>query len=248
MAELNREGKRVQIEKTTGRAQINDDAQKTSQTVSTGQAHRTGHTHGNGQMHKTGEAHGNGQVQVHVNGQAYRTDKAYKTDRADKAHKTDKVQKPGKLAFIAVGVIAVLIAGFYIFRPGSGGTDAGTVSGDLIIPKSEVTEIVKYYPYKVGKTRMEVLAVKAGDGTIRTAFNTCQVCFDSGRGYYEQEGYELVCQNCGNRFPLDEIGLTRGGCNPVPVLKEIKIEDEEKIVIPQEFLAEYKVLFANWKK
>ena len=45
---------------------------------------------------------------------------------------------------------------------------------------------------------MEIVAVKALDGSIRTAFNTCQVCYNSGRGYYQQEGNELVCQNCGN--------------------------------------------------
>lgn len=38
--------------------------------------------------------------------------------------------------------------------------------------------------------------------TIRTAFNTCQVCYSSGRGYYVQEGNVLVCQNCGNRFGM----------------------------------------------
>jgi len=35
---------------------------------------------------------------------------------------------------------------------------------------------------------MEVLAVKAPDGTIRTAMNTCKICYDSGAGYYVQEG------------------------------------------------------------
>jgi len=95
---------------------------------------------------------------------------------------------------------------------------------------------------------MEVLAVKASDGTIRTALNTCQVCFASGKGYYKQQGDELICQNCGNRFKIDQIEKIRGGCNPVPITKENKTEDEESIIISQAFMEEHKELFRNWKK
>src|SRR5665647_3780741 len=56
------------------------------------------------------------------------------------------------------------------------------------ILKSEVSSTAKFYPYKLDGTNMEIIAVKATDGTIRTALNTCQVCYDSGRGYYKQEG------------------------------------------------------------
>ena len=38
-----------------------------------------------------------------------------------------------------------------------------------------------------------------------------------------------------------------GGCNPVPILKENKIEDDERIVIPQTFLEASKGLFEHWK-
>ena len=78
---------------------------------------------------------------------------------------------------------------------------------------------------------MEVLAVKASDGSIRTAFNTCQVCYDSGRGYYKQQGKVVVCQNCGNQFKLDQIEKIKGGCNSVPIMKENKTDDSENIVI-----------------
>jgi len=160
-----------------------------------------------------------------------------------------KEQKTDKMILGVVGTIAVAIIGLTIIKFSSDGVDAtGAASGDLKIIKSEVTETAEIYPYKAGKTKMEVLAVKASDGTIRTAFNTCQVCFDSGRGYYEQEGDELVCQNCGNRFQLDQIEKIRGGCNPVPILEENKTEDEENIVISQTFLEENKGLFRNWRK
>lgn len=119
---------------------------------------------------------------------------------------------------------------------------------DLKILKSEVTSKAKYYPYKAGTTYMEVIAVRAKDGTIRTALNTCQVCYDSGRGYYVQEGNELVCQNCGNRFPIEKVEVVRGGCNPVPIMKPDKKDDGTNIVISGEFLTKNKFFFARWKR
>jgi len=119
---------------------------------------------------------------------------------------------------------------------------------DLKILKSEITDEAKFYPYKAGDTYMEVFAVKASDGSIRTALNTCQVCFDSGRGYYKQQGNKVVCQNCGNVFGVDDIEVIKGGCNPVPVMQEDKTEDGEYITIKKEFLAANKELFAEWKR
>jgi uncharacterized membrane protein len=96
---------------------------------------------------------------------------------------------------------------------------------------------------------MEVMAVQASDGTIRTAFNTCQVCNGSPRAYFKQEGKSVVCQNCGNVFSLDMIEVQRGGCNPVPIKKDDKVEDGDTITISGEFLEQYKDLFpSNWKK
>lgn len=170
--------------------------------------------------------------------------------KSNLANKTAKAAQKTKKRIVAVGgVIAVLIIGFIIIKFSSGGADTtGAVSGDLRIIKSEVSETAKFYPYKAGKTNMEVLAVKASDGTIRTAFNTCQVCYDSGRGYYKQRGDELVCRNCGNRFQLDQVERIKGGCNPVPILKENKTEDDANIIISQAFMEENKGFFGNWRK
>jgi hypothetical protein len=119
---------------------------------------------------------------------------------------------------------------------------------DLVIVKSEITSTARFYPYKAGKTYMEILAVRAPDGTIRTALNTCQICYDSGRGYYVQEGSVFVCQNCGNRFRLDQIELIKGGCNPVPIGRELKIETADTVTIPATILTQGAFLFARWKR
>lgn len=119
---------------------------------------------------------------------------------------------------------------------------------DLIIPVADVTAKAAFYPVEVDGTKLEVIAVKAPDGSIRTAYNTCQVCFDSGRGYYVQEGKELVCQNCGNRFGMDQVQVKAGGCNPVPIFDKDKTAGPEQIIVPLASLQEAKTIFANWKK
>lgn len=121
------------------------------------------------------------------------------------------------------------------------------IDKDLIIPISDITKTAKFYPVKIGDIELEALAVKAPDGSIRTAFNTCQVCYSSGRGYYVQEGDVLVCQNCGNRFAMDDVEVTRGGCNPFPITDEYKTVNNETITLSKEFLTEATVIFKNWK-
>lgn len=117
----------------------------------------------------------------------------------------------------------------------------------LVISTSEVTESAEFYPIEVDGTEMEIIAVRDSDGNIRTAFNTCQVCYSSGRGYYIQDGEYLVCQNCGNRFTTDEVEVSAGGCNPYPIFEENKTVTEDSIEISYEFLKEAKEIFANWK-
>ena len=63
-----------------------------------------------------------------------------------------------------------------------------------MIHTADITTDASFFPVEVNGTRMEVIAVKDSEGNIRTAFNTCQVCYDSGRGYYVQSGDYLVCQ------------------------------------------------------
>jgi uncharacterized membrane protein len=119
---------------------------------------------------------------------------------------------------------------------------------DLVIQTAEVTENAIFYPVDIEGTRLEVLAVKAPDGTIRTAFNTCQVCYASGRGFYKQQGSVLVCQNCGNRFRMSQVGVRSGGCNPVPIPAAGKTVTDTSITISRDFLKEAKFIFSRWKR
>jgi uncharacterized membrane protein len=146
------------------------------------------------------------------------------------------------IAFAVVVIAAAVLA----LRGGTGG---GTIvkDADLVIPLSEISTTARFYPVETDGTRLEVIAVEAPDGTIRTAFNTCQICYDSGRGYYKQDGDALVCQNCGNRFRMDQVEVRSGGCNPVPIFPQNKTVSDESITISNAFLTEAKVIFSNWK-
>jgi uncharacterized membrane protein len=63
--------------------------------------------------------------------------------------------------------------------------------------------------------------VKSSDGTVRAALDACDVCFAAKKGYH-QEGDEMVCNNCGTRFPSVKINVVRGGCNPVPLMRQVQ--------------------------
>jgi hypothetical protein len=170
-------------------------------------------------------------------------------------------KKYSKKLFVAVGGVIIILTVFFIVKGNLGSKTKTSLQADLnsktisvsqgggiSITKSDITETAKFYPYKVGNTNMELLAVKATDGTIRTAFNTCQVCYNSGKGYYIQEGDELVCQNCGNRFKIDQVEKQKNGCNPVPILDENKTDNGTSITISPSFIEQNKDLFINWKK
>lgn len=121
-------------------------------------------------------------------------------------------------------------------------------AGDsLVISVNEVSTTARFYPIEVDGTQMEVIAVKDSEGNIRTAFNTCQICYSSGKGYYVQDGDVLVCQNCGSQFTVNQVEIESGGCNPWPIFSEDKTVTEDSVSISYDFLKEATQVFANWK-
>lgn len=166
-----------------------------------------------------------------------------------------KYRKSLLISIAAVVVVAAFFAGKGLLSqkqagdpPSGQGTNAVQASGDMVIQKSGITATPSFFPYEIDGTDMEVLAVKASDGTVRTAFNTCQVCYNSGRGYYKLDGDTLVCQNCGNRFAADQVEQQRGGCNPVGITDEYKTETDQTITLKKDFFEQTRQIFANWKK
>jgi uncharacterized membrane protein len=117
----------------------------------------------------------------------------------------------------------------------------------LSIPIAELDGNAHFYTADVDGVPVEVVVVKLADGSIRTAFNACQVCYDSGKGYFKQEGDELVCQNCGNRYTMDQVGLNAGGCNPAPIGEADRSSDGTTLTISQDVLKTGRALAASRK-
>lgn len=98
--------------------------------------------------------------------------------------------------------------------------------GKVYIPVKQVNDGKAHY-FKVkadgGKDKglmVEFFVVKSGDGIIRAAVDSCDVCYRSGKGYV-QDGDVMVCTNCGRRFATDRINEVKGGCNPAPLKREM---------------------------
>ena len=116
-------------------------------------------------------------------------------------------------------ITAVLTKGFGLFNVGK--TNSALDNRDVItIPVSEVSESAKWHEYN-GRN---FFTVKANDGTIKTAFDACDVCYRQRKGY-RQEGDYMICNNCGNRYPVSGLGTENkitGGCWPSYLSNTIK--------------------------
>lgn len=116
-----------------------------------------------------------------------------------------------KKIMLGIGVVA-LVAMMFFFAPGSATGNVVGNSGEVIkIPLSEVSSTAKFY----NEDGIKFFAVKASNGDIKTAFDACDVC--GGKKGYRQEGGDMVCNNCGRHFKIDQLGeknINGGGCWP----------------------------------
>lgn len=120
-------------------------------------------------------------------------------------------------------------------------------NGDVILRAEEIGTEASYFDYDANGTTVQLFAVRASDGTVRLALNTCQVCNGSPYAYFVQDGDWFICQNCMNRFASTNVGILSGGCNPIPITDQVYTKQDGMITIPASFLDENAPLFQNWK-
>lgn len=116
-------------------------------------------------------------------------------------------------------------------------------NSNVKIPVAELSAQAKWYEYDAGGTTVRFFAVKASDGSLKTAFDACDVCYNSKKGY-RQEGTNMICNNCGNKYPVDGLGTKNragGGC--WPSFLPSKVVGNE-LVISKAALEKGKVIFA----
>ena len=119
-----------------------------------------------------------------------------------------------KKIFIFVIAILIIAGAFFIFsgKLGVTGNVVKNSNEDITISVSEISGTAKFYE----QDGIRFFAVKADDGSVKTAFDACDVCYYSKKGY-RQEGDYMVCNNCGNKYPIIGLGtenLRGGGCWP----------------------------------
>lgn len=153
--------------------------------------------------------------------------------------KRDRVLNKKKNGFIYVVIIAVLVCiiGFLLIPKKDSDTQSTKrvepkstensryknvkdKDGILTFPLSSFTDKVQYFEYELPESKVRFFILKSNDGEIRAAFDACDVCFGSRRGY-NQVGDSMRCNNCGQTFPEDKINVVLGGCNPSPLNREI---------------------------
>lgn len=157
--------------------------------------------------------------------------KAASTSEAKKAAVLGSGRK-SKTALIVTFVAAAIAAaaGFYLMQ----GSDTGPVkaqaanasqnsSGGFTYNVNDFADgKAKYYSYRSPDgVNIRYFIMKSSDGVIRAAFDSCDTCWSSGKGY-RQEGDYMVCNNCGLRFASVKINEVKGGCNPAPLSRNVK--------------------------
>jgi len=152
-------------------------------------------------------------------------EKIGKRTSGEKKSRLTEQKKSSKTPLFAVGALVlfagVALAAFALFRAPSNTVGAGSAnagSNELSFDLATFNDgAPKYYSYDApsGK-KVKFFVLKSSDGVVRAAFDACDVCFQSKKGY-RQEGNFMVCNNCGQRFVSTKINEIRGGCNPAPL-------------------------------
>ena len=126
------------------------------------------------------------------------------------SHHTKQVVQSG--AFIALLLAwAVIASAFSLGKYENVKAGNGTVS----VPLAKLADgKAHFYKFADGGKEIAFFVVKAADGSVRTAFDACDSCYRSKKGY-EQQGDKMNCKNCNQKFAINRLGPNAtGGCNP----------------------------------
>lgn len=111
---------------------------------------------------------------------------------------------------------AVLISSLTIMGCSLGKQETVKSRGGLVtIPVTKLSDgKAKFYKMAHNGKVVSFFAVKTSDGSYKTAFDACDSCFKDKKGY-EQQGDQMNCTNCNQKFAVDRLGPNAtGGCNP----------------------------------
>lgn len=99
--------------------------------------------------------------------------------------------------------------------------------------------LARHFQYQDQGLTIRYFILKSADGVIRAAFDACDVCWPSNKGYV-QEGDVMICRNCGQRFASVRINEVKGGCNPAPLRRAL---ENRKVILQVQDILEGKPYF-----
>ena len=121
-----------------------------------------------------------------------------------------------QIVWITVALASLLISVVGVYAFSFGKYEKVTVSNGAIALSVDALSDGKAHFYKLedGGKEITFFAAKASDGSIKTAFDACDSCYKSKKGY-EQQGDKMNCKNCNQKFAINRLGPNAsGGCNP----------------------------------
>jgi uncharacterized membrane protein len=144
-----------------------------------------------------------------------------------------KKKKQKQILTASIAVIAIMSVGIMMSMAGNPEGDIQdpepSSPSDVIsqtevnIPLSEIGSDAKFYSYDSNGVDIRYFAVEGTDGDVHVAFDACDVCYDTKKGYRQQNDV-MQCNNCGRSFSINSIGTdnTAGGCWPsyLPINKD----------------------------
>lgn len=125
---------------------------------------------------------------------------------------------------VVIGAAAVAFLGIAILFAARGQSGAvGTVPGtDFVADESLFADRqARFFAYttRAGQA-VRFFVMKSADGIVRAAMDACVVCYKQRLGY-RQDGDRMVCNKCGQSFASNRINVVTGGCNPIPLERQV---------------------------
>jgi uncharacterized membrane protein len=136
----------------------------------------------------------------------------------------EKNKKKGAGTYVTIGITAllVLVVAVFFFQKDGQSSEKLSDAKEMTFPVAIFDEgKAKHFDFAAGDgVVVKYFVLKSSDGVIRAAFDACDVCWPSGKGYYQDKDV-MVCRNCGRRFASVKVNEVKGGCNPAPLNRTI---------------------------
>ncbi|MCI0487776.1 MAG: DUF2318 domain-containing protein [Blastocatellia bacterium] len=161
---------------------------------------------------------------------------SYETREKKRSQFSDPAKPKNKTTLVLIVILVALVAvAAYMVMSGSGDSTSATAvtatnndsgahaAGEIRIPLADLDGgQARFFDYTLSNnTPVRFFAIKSKDGVYRAALDACDVCYHAKKGYY-QDGDDMICKNCGLKFPTNQINDVAGGCNPVGLTRTIE--------------------------